>query len=111
MITWMLQNVMVWVSLSCYFLVALATNAMNGQTAKQMVNSPYVHSADCHAKYYLQFDCFDKCNNAAISEKHPQTPQDQPFLSHLIGFDFHCHTLAVTIRLNTTTSFFTSTLD
>ncbi len=104
----MLKNVMIWVSLSCYFLVALATNVMNGQTARQAYQisskTHYVHAADCQARNYLQFDCFDKCNNTALSEKHPEIPQNQPFLSRLIGFDFHYYTLVVITPANTTTN-------
>lgn len=101
----MLKNVMIWVSLSCYFLVALATNVMNGQAAKHTIllssKAHYVHAVDCQARYYLQFDCFDQCNNDSLSETHAEIPQNQAFLLRLIGFDFHYHTVAVFTSANT----------
>lgn len=104
----MLKNIMIWVSLSCYFLVALATNVMNGQAAKHTIliasKTPYVHAADCQARNYLQFDCFEKCNNDSVSETHAETPQNQAFLFRLIGFDFHYYTLAVITSANPITT-------
>lgn len=88
----MFKRVAIYVMLLNYFLVVVVTNITTATAVKYThaysAENPYVHAPDCQERFYLQFDCFDKCNDAEQVDI-PDTPV-QPYLLLLAsGLDFH----------------------
>ncbi|QMU30006.1 hypothetical protein [Adhaeribacter radiodurans] len=67
----MFKTLTVYCMLVSYFLVVLVTNITTVNAVKYTqaynVGEPYVHAPDCQQRYYLQFDCFEQCNNPELS--------------------------------------------
>ncbi|RDC64047.1 hypothetical protein [Adhaeribacter pallidiroseus] len=75
-----------------YCLVVVVTNIATVNAVKYThvysAVKPYVHAPDCQQRFYLQFDCFDTCNNTAQLDT-PTTPSSAYLLLSTIGLDFH----------------------
>ncbi len=88
----MFKIVAVYVMLLNYFLVVVVTNITTANAVKYThsysAESPYVHAPDCQQRYYLQFDCFDTCNDEKQIDT-PVTPLHQYLLLLASGLDFH----------------------
>ncbi|PSR56374.1 hypothetical protein AHMF7605_24185 [Adhaeribacter arboris] len=88
----MFKTVTVYCMLVSYFLVVLVTNITTVNAVKYThtysAGKPYVHAPDCQQRYYLQFDCFEQCNNPVLSDA-PDTPVNQYFYLLANGPDLH----------------------
>lgn len=92
----MFKRVFIWLLLGNYLLVVGATNVMTAHAVKYTqtysAEKPYVHAADCQQRFYLQFDCFDKCNDTVLADAPAGHPHDQTGLLLANGLDFHYFT-------------------
>ncbi len=88
----MFKSFIVGIILFNYFLVVVITNITTVNAVKYThaysAVKPYVHAMDCQQRFYLQFDCFDTCND---TEKltTPVVPNNSYLLLFTIGLDFH----------------------
>lgn len=88
----MFKTFAVYCMLVSYFLVVLITNITTVNAVKYTqsysTGKPYVHAPDCQQRYYLQFDCFEQCNNPELSDT-PVSPQNQYLYLLANGPDLH----------------------
>lgn len=88
----MFKSFIVCIMLLNYFLVVVVANITTTNAIKYThaynAESPYMHAADCQQRFYLQFDCFDKCNDVE-QVNTPATPLSQYLFLLANGLDFH----------------------
>ena len=89
----MFKTVLVGVLLLNYLLVVVATNITTANAVKYTraysAEKPYVHAPDCQQRFYLQFDCFEKCNHPAELNAFDGLPLDTYVFLLAHGLDFH----------------------
>ena len=88
----MFKSFLVGIMLLNYCLVVVVTNIATVNAVKYThaysIVKPYVHAPDCQQRFYLQFDCFDTCNDTEqLNTPHP--PINSYLLLSTIGLDFH----------------------
>ena len=88
----MFKSFIVGIILFNYFLVVVVTNITTVNAVKYThaysAVKPYVHAPDCQQRFYLQFDCFDTCNDTEQLNT-PGIPVNPYLLLSTIGLDFH----------------------
>jgi hypothetical protein len=88
----MMKTLLVGTLLLNYLLVVMATNVPTVNAVKYShaysAENPYLHAHDCQTRFYLQFDCLDKCNDTEIAQQTAH-PLAQHALSLVNGLDYH----------------------
>jgi hypothetical protein len=89
----MLRSWLVLLLLTNYLLVVGAGLVNRPEALRYTAAHPYVHSAKCQQQYYLQLDCFDRCNgDQQVGQKRTAGENAQHLLSVSKGVDAHCLT-------------------
>lgn len=96
------HKLFVWLMLMNYVLVVAATNVMATNVAKYTATAgpakPYVHAPDCQVRFYLQYDCFEKCHGEEISASGSSLPLSPYMFLQASGLDFHHQARTLTLH-------------